>query len=220
MTYRVAPAQTLTKRARQSGFTLLEILIAIALFALMFVAAQQMFSAALGNNERLAEEATRIENEQRLLTWMTTDLEQLAVRPVRDSLGSDVPALVGDDRNLAFTRAGWSNPLSLRQRSEMQRVEYFLTDGKLYRRYYPFLDVQPGTEPVDTVMLEDVDRFQVRYLEQGSNGQYQWLDSWPSSAAAASHVLMQPLPKSVEVTLTMINGRELHRFFRTVKNPW
>jgi len=213
--------QNASRLQRSKGFTLLEVLIAVAIFAAIFVAAQQMFSQAMDNSERLTLEANRLESEQRLLTWLTMDLEQVIMRPIRDSLGDPVPAVRGEDRRLEFSRAGWSNPFALRNRSEVQRVEYFLLEGELIRRYYPFLDSQPGVEPVDTVMLENVDEFQVRYLEQNaSTGEYQWLEQWPSSANQSIPVLLQPLPKSVEVNIYLQDGRVIHRFFRTVTNPW
>ena len=210
-------------RFRQSsyGFTLLEILIAVALFAALFMAAQQMFNTAMNNSERLDEEASALENQQRLLTWLTTDLEQVVMRPVRDSLGDPLPAVLGADRRLAFTRAGWANPFSLRHRSELQRVEYFLEDGELIRRYYPYLDAVAGVEPVDTVMLDGVEAFQARYLFQDANtGEYRWLDRWPDANMTATPVLLQPLPVSIEVDIRLEDGQVFHRFFRTVANPW
>ncbi len=208
-------------RGQVSGFTLLEILIAVALFAALFVAAQQMFSTALNNSERLNEEAARLENQQRLLIWLTTDLEQVVMRPVRDSLGDPMPAIFGEDRRLAFTRAGWANPFSLRKRSELQRIEYFLQEGQLIRRNYPFLDVTAGVEPVDIVMLEDVEEFQARFLAQDPSSQeYQWLEVWPDNQAALGPIMTEIMPKSIEITITLADGSVLHRFFRTVSNPW
>lgn len=203
------------------GFTLLEILVAIAIFAGIFIAAQQMLSQSVEQRDRLDREATRMESEQLLLTWMTMDFEQLVARPVRDALGSELAAVVGRQQGVAFTRNGWANPFSLRQRSSLQRVEYFLRDNALIRAYWPVTDVNQGVEPVETVMLEDVEDFQVRFLARtGPDGNYQWLDIWPDQATLAMPVMLQPLPESIEVNIYLASGDVLHRYYRVVTNPW
>ena len=219
-------------RRHSRGFTLLEILIAIAIFAVLILAAQQMFHQAMNQRDQLDRQASRMESQQLLLTWLTQDMEQMVARPVRDSLGDPEPAVQSIDHGIAFTRAGWANPFSLRQRSELQRVEYFLCspaiqstackpdEHNLIRRYWPALDVNQGTEPVDTVMLRNVEDFQVRYLHYDQNSGYQWLDTWPDQATLAQPPLLQALPKSIEINIYLENDTVLHRYYRTVSNPW
>ncbi|MDF1780392.1 MAG: type II secretion system minor pseudopilin GspJ [Alcanivoracaceae bacterium] len=205
----------------QRGFTLLEVLIAIAIFAGIFLAAQQMFSQAVQNRDRLELEAARMESQQLLLTWLTLDFEQIVARPVRDGLGTELPAVMSLDRGVALTRNGWANPFALRQRSELQRVEYFLNDDQeLIRRYWPALDVNQGTVPVELVMIKDVEDFQVRYLSEANKGQYEWMTLWPAPAQSGLAPITQPLPKSIEVNIFLESGEVVHRFFRTVANPW
>lgn len=206
------------RAGRQQGFTLLEVVIAIAIFAGIFVVAQQMFSQAVDSRDRLNEAASKLERQQLLLTWLTMDLEQMIARPVRDTFGTVQPAVMSLENGIAFTRAGWANPFDLRRRSELQRVEYLLEDGDLIRRHWPALDVNPGARPREMVMMEGVQELTFRFLEKRGN-EWEWAEFWPTPAIAAATPSQQIMPKSVEVRLTLEDGRELHRFYRTVDNP-
>lgn len=205
---------------RQRGFTLLEVLVTVAIFALMYVLAVQFVSGAMHTREELNDGVARMENTQRAVTYLTLDFEQLVARPVRGPYGDPLPALLGKDDYVAFTRLGWSNPFHLRQRSDMQRVIYDLEGHTLYRRYWPVLDTNVATEYREDVLLKHVERFEVRYLTKDVAGRWQWQELWPTAAIAAQPVWRQPLPESVEVTIELENGNIIHRYFRTVINPW
>ena len=207
-------------RARQPGFTLLEMLFTIVIFALMYVVAVEFLSSAMNNRDTLSEGATELEDAQRAVTYLTLDFEQMIARPVRDPYGDPQPALIGNDNYVEFTRLGWANPFALRRRSEMQRVVYAFEDEKLYRRYWPVLDTNVATEFQEDVLLDGVADFKVRYLDQAQTGEVGWLEFWPEPALANTPVWQQRLPKSVEIDIEMEDGQTLHRYFRTVVNPW
>ncbi len=205
---------------RQRGFTLLEVLVTVAIFAMMYVLAVQFVDGALRTRDILNQGAGQMEQVQRAVTYLTLDFEQMIARPVRDPYGDPQPALIGKDNFVAFTRLGWANPFHLRQRSDMQRVIYTLEDHILYRRYWPVLDTNVATQYQEDILLKNVDSFQVRYLAKDVTGQLRWQELWPTAALAAIPVWQQPLPKSVEVTIKLEDGDEIHRYFRTVINPW
>lgn len=202
------------------GFTLLEMVVTIAIFAFIYVWVASFLGSALQGREQLNANAGIMERNQRAITYLTLDFEQLISRPVRDPYGDPQPAIVGRDNYVEFTRLGWSNPFGLRQRSEMQRVIYALEDGKLYRRYWPVLDTNVATEYQQDVLIDKVARFTVRYLDRTPQGEWQWLELWPDVALAAVPVWQQRLPKSIEVEIELEDGDIIHRFYRTVVNPW
>lgn len=206
--------------ARNQGFTLLEMVITIAIFAFIYVWVASFLGSALQGREQLKEGAEIMERSQRAITFLTLDFEQLISRPVRDPYGDPQPAMIGRDNYVEFTRLGWSNPFGLRQRSQMQRVIYSLEDGKLYRRYWPVLDTNVASEVQQDVLLDQVSRFSVRYLDQGDQGDWQWLELWPDVSQSGVPVWQQRLPLSVEVEIELENGDVIHRYYRTVMNPW
>lgn len=208
------------RQRHYQGFTLLEMVVTIAIFAFIYVWAASFLSSALSGREQLTESADKMERSQRAITFLTLDFEQLVSRPVRDPYGDPQPAIVGRDNYVEFTRMGWSNPFGLRKRSEMQRVVYTLENGDLYRRYWPVLDTTVATRYQQDVLLKDVARFTVRYLDLTPQGDWQWLELWPDAALAAQPVWGQRLPKSIEVEIELENGDVIHRFYRTVVNPW
>lgn len=210
----------MTLSLRQRGFTLLEMVVTIAIFAFIYVWAASFLSSALNGREILTQSADAMERSQRAITFLTLDFEQLVSRPVRDPYGDPQPAIVGRDNYVEFTRLGWSNPFGLRQRSEMQRVIYTLENGDLYRRYWPVLDTTVATRYQQDVLLSNVARFTVRYLDLTPEGDWQWLELWPDAALAAQPVWLQRLPKSIEIEIELENGDVIHRFYRTVVNPW
>jgi len=206
---------------RLQGFTLLEMEVALAILAGMFMVAMETFRAAADGREKLAAEATRLEARQRAMTFLALDFEQVVARPVRDILGDPQPAILSLENGIALTRLGWANPFDLRSRSQMQRVEYRLQENRLLRLYWPALDVQSGTEPETTVLLEEVDSLTVRYLYQPPGAtDWQWLEQWPDISLQGTPALLMPLPKSVEVEIGFADGTFLHRYFRTVVNLW
>lgn len=208
------------RRYSQSGFTLLEVVVAMAIFAAMYVMAQQFFNAALRSRDILNQHAQTLEKTQRALIFLTMDMEQAIARPVRDSFGDVRPAVEGSDTAVSLTRLGWANPLDLRQRSNMQRVTWILEEDRLLRRYNPVLDLGVGAEPVETVMMEGVSDFQVRYLQRGAGGDWEWIPRWPDGENATLEPLRQPMPRSLEITVELEDGGGLHRYFRLVENPW
>ena len=112
----------MSQRGRTRGFTLLEMVVTIAIFAFIYVWVASFLGTALQGREQLNANAGIMERNQRAVTYLTLDFEQLISRPVRDPYGDPQPAIVGRDNYVEFTRLGWSNPFGLRQRSEMQRV--------------------------------------------------------------------------------------------------
>jgi len=69
---------------RMQGFTLLEMVVAIAILAGMFMVAMETFRAASDGREKLAAEATRLEARQRAMTFLALDFEQAESQKTED----------------------------------------------------------------------------------------------------------------------------------------
>lgn len=154
------------------GFTLIEVMIAIAIFAVVGVLASQMLGNIIRQQEIIEQRGQRLSDLQRGMNVLQRDILQLTNRAVRDQFGDPLPSVILDDELLLeFTRRGWRNPLG-QTRSELQRVAYDLREDKLYRYYWTVLDRGPESEPLEQVLMEGV--LDVEFAGVDGNG-----DQWP-----------------------------------------
>jgi general secretion pathway protein J len=198
------------------GFTLLELLIAIAIFAIVAVLAMGGYNQLLMQRERASQSMERARNVQRAITRLTQDFEQLEPRPIRNATATTVdPALytkTGDAYLLELTRAGWTNPGGV-SRSTLQRVGYRLADGKLYRDYWTVLDRQQNSVAVPALLIDKVKSFSLRFMD----GNRQWQTNWPAGSVGGSGMaLARRLPLAIEITLTLDDWGELKRIVEVV----
>lgn len=197
---------------RSAGFTLLEVLVAISVFAI--------FSAlAYGSLTRLLDSRDRVENERLFwrelalaFTQLEDDLTMARGRTVRDVFGNPLPAFRGQpvdtraqgEPALAFTRGGHF-VLSGSTRPDLQRVGYRLLDEKLLRLTWPALDQPAVSQPQTATLLEAVQELRVRFYASGGG----WVDFWPPPGAP-----LNTLPVAVEVTLTIDGRGQFQRLLR------
>ncbi|MCZ6710190.1 MAG: type II secretion system minor pseudopilin GspJ [Gammaproteobacteria bacterium] len=159
---------------RCTGFTLIEMLVVFAVFAIMGVIASQIVSRVLTNQQLLGERGTRLAEVQRAMQVIQRDVLQINPRSVRDQLGDPgQPLLIGADGLMEFTRAGWRNPLA-HHRSQLQRVAYIMRDGSLYRAYWPVLDRAPDSEPKLQALLSEVAEIEFFAVDVSGNEHSFW----------------------------------------------
>ena len=191
------------------GFTLLELLIAIALFALLGVGTYRLLDSVLRVDEVTRQQEQRLRELTRGMAAFERDLRQVLARPVRAPYGDSLAALLGEGRErqtLEFTRTGWRNPTDS-PRSRLQRVRWEVRDGYWERRYWPVLDQAQDSQPQVQQVLDGVSGWQVRYLDQDGN----WQDSWPGGVDEQS---LGSLPRAVELRLEHRHYGVLRRLFR------
>lgn len=183
------------------GFTLLEVLVAVGVTALLGLGIWQVMAGVIRAREGVDQIADQFEQLQRVQSWLERDLLQYAPRPVREVYGDAAPAFrVGDERFLLeMTRQGWRNPLG-DPRSDLQRVAYEWVGDELFRHYWTVLDRAQDTESRTQLMLKGVTGFRVRLLDQEG----EWRESWPvatGDTASDASVALLKTPRAVEVTI-------------------
>jgi general secretion pathway protein J len=184
---------------RQRGFTLIEVIVAVAIAAIVAVMGFEAMQGALKSRERLNEHAARLKALQFTMRTFVQDLSQISARPVREPLGADYQPAVDGGTEFQFTRGGWTNPVGV-ERSTLQRVRYVVRDNKLYREYWLVLDAQLEPQPIPRLLLDGVLNFKVRYMDEGRT----WQDIWPPAAQAGAQPTLRELarrPMAVELTL-------------------
>jgi len=174
-------------RMPNRGFTLMEVLVVLSVFAIIGVMASQIVGRVLENQQLLAIRGDRLAELQRAMLILQRDVMQLNPRGVRDELGDPLEALlIGADGMMEFTRAGWRNPLQ-QPRAELQRVGYVIQEETLYRVYWPTLDRAPQVEPVLQELLPGVTEVEFFALDVSGNEHSFWplLGEYAQDPAAA-----------------------------------
>jgi len=198
-------APAVSGRAR--GITLIELLVALAVFSFVSVMAYAGLNVVLKSRAHTDAAASRLAALQMTMTMLGRDLYQAVPRPIRDEFGDSRPAMqVHDDDPagfLEFTRAGWRNPANM-PRSHLQRVAWGLREGSLERWYWSVLDRAQDSEPYPLAMLEGVEQFEARFMDADRR----WHGDWPPSSGGIAG-----LPGAVEISVRLEDWGTVTRLF-------
>ena len=201
----------ITAPGKARGFTLIEVVVSVAIFVILSVLAYQALARTFENVDVLNARMERIQSVQRTMRIIGRDFMQSAPRPVRDPFTeSYVPAVytsLSSDFALQITSGGWRNPAGL-PRSTLQRVAYRIEEESLVRYNWVVLDPTLANEPVGTVLIDDVESILFRYRTASGD----WLDQWPPENVAGP-AAWRMRPQAVEVILTLPDEGEISRFF-------
>ena len=195
-------------RKIQSGFTLIEMLVALVIFALMSVMAYRGLTTVLESRDHLAQENRKWREVALLFARLEQDFAVLAKRPVRDA--NDLraepfvakPEILGeDDAMLMFTRMGLSGQAS--PLAGPQRFGYRLRGNAIEQLVWPAPDAAPRTIPSVNTLLERVAAAEFRYFDREGK----WQVRWPLPGGNMVY------PAAVEVAIELQSGERVTRLF-------
>ncbi|MFN0297554.1 type II secretion system minor pseudopilin GspJ [Acinetobacter albensis] len=180
----------------RSGFTLVELLVAIAIFAVLSALGWKVFDYLIKVKDRNAEHEINLGQLQEAYQQVLRDTVQTV--PLTANVNSDIqPALVLQNSTFSFSKTGVIDPLQ-QGISPDERVEYQYRadEKKVYRLKYRYLNRSGRDQPESSVLLKDVDQFEVVVLNPNEN------TTWPESAEnLTDHVQKQKLPKGIKIKL-------------------
>lgn len=200
-------------RSAMRGFTLVELLLAITLSAVVATLAYAGLANGFSAATSLAREVQQLGDLQRTLAIVEDDLLQVRLRAPNHGISYREPAFVAGDVPgvlLTFTRAG-AMALPGQLRSNLVRVRYLLRDHALWRQQWVQVDrADEQQRPVEVLLLEQVNGATLELLArstsaftddvlslQAAGGN--WQRSWNSEDAGKS--LVSPLPLAVRLVL-------------------
>jgi len=194
-------------RRTQSGFTLIETVVAMMLLALMSVLSYQAVDAVLGTNERsrqgLAEEAKL----QRAWQIIGRDIMHLRARPASDGLGLQEPAYITDtsEFGVRFSRGG--GPMVKSNPSGLRRVEYSINrEQQLQRVSWAITQSRRQTEGTRLILMDNVDEVVFEHLTED----FFYSPDWPPINETHSP---RSLPKMIRVTISVSGMGQSSRLF-------
>ncbi|WP_180052082.1 type II secretion system minor pseudopilin GspJ [Acinetobacter sp. YH12099] len=180
------------------GFTLVELLVAIAIFAVLSALGWKVFDYLAKVKDRNAMHEANLEQLQESYQQILRDTMQ-AVPLTANVKGQQQPALVLQNGRFNFSKTGVTDPLQ-QGISPHERVEYQYRadEKKLYRLKYRNLHQTGNDQPESSVMLDEVEAFEIMVLNPNE------LSSWPESNIDPQQTeQLRLLPKGIKINLTV-----------------
>lgn len=199
-------------QSTQQGFTLIEMLIAIAIFSLISLGSYQVLQSVLVNDEQSQRLSGRLKEIQRAYQFIQSDLMQMSRRRVR--IAGNAPQkrvfwagdglLESDSGAIMLTRLGWRNPAQMLPRGTVQSVAYQVREGVLERLYRLYPDEETDTKVNLAPLLTGVESLGFEFYAGDK-----WLSQWDKEA----------VPDAIAVVLTLEDYGELRWLFLLPGDP-
>lgn len=200
--------------SRARGFTLVELLVALAIFALITGFAYRGLNAMLESRAALEVESRKWRDVALFIGRIDRDLSATMERTSRSASDTTLAPLssvvegTASAEGLALTRSG--SALQESALAAPQRVAYRLRDGAIERLSWAGVDIAPRDDPATVVVLRRVSALGLRFLDAAG----EWRTTWglPLSGEAK-------LPAAVEVTLQLASGEKIVRLVDLPRSP-
>ena len=176
---------------RPRGFSLIEMLVAIAIFALLSAMTWGGLAAIMRSRTALDENGTRLKRVQLAVASLERDLRQSVSRSVRGTYGEVLPALAGGSTELELSHGQFART-GAEARAKLGRTSWTLDGAGLRRSTFVVLDRAPQSRPLTRVALEDVRELRFRYLDREGS----WRSDWPPKDGPNRNP--DALPRAVE----------------------
>lgn len=194
----------------QSGFTLIEIVIAIGIFAFVALGANALLVSVTDANDIALEREQNFAKLQRAMLIMERDFLQIQERAVRVQGEQNKIVIKGGELEfdseadgIGFVRSGWQNPQLRLKRSNLQNVAYRLQEGQLQRLHTNYVDAAIGTEPKVKVLLDGVTDLKIEVVKELSD-ELLWSETFTDVT----------LPYAIAITITTDAFGEIRREFK------
>lgn len=188
---------------KRCGFTLLELLVAVFISAVLFALGYAALNQVIARRADLQSEQQALDALRRTWTLLALDIAQVEPRPVRDPSGSALEAALQvdsrDGRLISLTRSGERKALGA-DRPALQRIEWQLEGNQLWRVSALTVDGTLGAPARRRALLEGIRSVSIRCRDADGT----WHTSWPVAGGTAAQTPTPSLrsrPVAIEVTL-------------------
>ncbi len=156
-----------TGKCNEQGFTLVEVLIALFIFAIISVGATQALTASLRGKTQMNAHLQQVSNLENMRALLRSDMASITLVQRREPYGNPEPYILksgGGDTLLDFTRTGRANPGGLSPRGELQHVAYVFEQGQLIRRSFSQINPAPQSNYIDRVLMQGLTKAELQFF--------------------------------------------------------
>jgi general secretion pathway protein J len=193
---------------KNNGFTLLEILIALSVFAILATITSSAMYHAFNTRALVTKQADRLSTLQLAMALIQRDTQQITQRSVRGNQLHLFPAFTGQSQYLEFTRGGAVNPDGSVLRSTLMRIAFLCRNGQLVRRSWEALDTPYRNKYQDKVLLNNLDQCKFAYLMHN----HQVLSEWHENALRENQ-RKESLPTAIQFTFNLTDWGNMSLLF-------
>jgi general secretion pathway protein J len=185
-------------RARAArGFTLLEVLLALAIMATLAATGYRALSGMLESEQQVTRERQRWRDLDLFFARFQYDIGHLLPRAYRLGATEFAPLFLQGSA-LAFVRAVPGEP--------PQRIGYRHNDSKVELLYWPQLDAPAVNAPVAYPVADDVAAVQFSFANRDGG----WVDRWGDAGPQLDD---PPQPRGARIVLVLNDGTRIERVF-------
>ena len=184
------------KTTKQMGFTLIELMIAITILAIIASMAYSGLNSVLKSHEILTTQQNSFNQLNQIMTQLQREIQAIVPRPVHDKYNEMIPALKLETANtisFSFTRSGIANPLEL-PKSSLQRIDYFFNGKTLKKQTWLTIDRNNSADYREEIISSDLKTFKIEVM--GFNGM--WYQQWPLNKKDSLDIL----PKAIRFSFS------------------
>ena len=184
-------------RGNEAGFTLVEVLVATFIMALIAAMGTGLVSSVMDARDRVEALSDDTQELDLARAVIKRDLSQFVDRRPRDAFGTiarssfEAGERFNEGRLMAFITSGREMIGPRAAASRLEYVEYVYEDGQLIRRGWTHADRSPETRPVDRVLLDDLKQLDVQFLVARG-----WVDAVTTGGVANTEL---PLAVAIEI---------------------
>lgn len=197
-------------KQKEQGFTLVEMLVALFIFALLSSSTLAVLTSTLRSKEQMVEKSEHLRQRTNARLLLKSDFASTLVVPKIDEFGQPETALfaggaLGVEHLLSLSRTGWENPGGLERRSDLQSVEYVLEGDVLTRktsvRFNALASIQKSSQP----LLSGLSSVKMQFYDGRD-----WLESWLTGPPPLG---VSDLPKLASVEFVFLDGDTVSQIF-------
>lgn len=182
----------------QRGFTLIEVLVALVLLALLTLTSYRALNAVLEAERHARAEMSAWQSLALVFTRIEADLQDAVSPAVPASVNQ--PGFLAERLETGKLAFSFDRQLPADEADGLRRVQYLYLDGSLSRADWPHTQT---VLPTGTELLVNLSGLELRFLDREGV----WQGDWPASRQGI-------LPRAVELQLAWPDGRAIRRVFR------